>query len=60
MCDEINADIEKNNESQFDSPEKVAQWMREADFAFDFRGCDLWTRDGGISKMNYNTTSLNK
>lgn len=60
MCDEINADIEKNNESQFDSPEKVAQWMREADYAFDFRGSDLWSLKGGISISDYNTDVINK
>lgn len=31
----------------FDSPEKVAKWMRDKDFAFDFRS-DKWTRKGGI------------
>lgn len=38
---------EYNDPKSFDSPGKVAEWMRDKDFAFDFRN-DKWTRTGGI------------
>lgn len=31
----------------FDNPETVAEWMRNKDYAFDFRG-NNWSKDGGI------------
>lgn len=39
---------EYNDPKSFDSPEKVAKWMREADYAFDFRGCTHWSISGGM------------
>lgn len=45
---------------KLDSPEAVAAWMREADYAFDFRGSDLWSLKGGISISDYNTDVINK
>lgn len=45
---------EYNDPKSFDSPEKVAKWMREADYAFDFRGASQWERSGGITVTTYN------
>lgn len=51
-------DIRENKEysdlKSFDIPEKVAKWMREADYAFDFRGTSQWERSGGITVTTYN------
>lgn len=48
---EKSKDMRENKEysdpKSFDSPEKVAKWMRDKDFAFDFRN-DKWSRAGGI------------
>lgn len=38
---------EYSDPKSFDRPEKVAKWMRDKDFAFDFRN-DKWSRAGGI------------
>lgn len=38
---------EYNDPKYFDSPGKVAEWIRDKDFAFDFRN-DKWSRNGGI------------
>lgn len=39
--------MEYDNPKSFDSPEKVADWMREKDFAFDFRN-NHWSKTGGL------------
>lgn len=38
---------EDSNDQLLDSSEKIAKWMRDKDFAFDFRN-DKWSRTGGI------------
>lgn len=38
---------ECSNDQLLDSSEKIAKWMRDKDFAFDFRN-DKWSRTGGI------------
>lgn len=43
---------EYNDPKSFDSPEKVAKWMREADYAFDFRGLNQWRLSGGMKVVN--------
>lgn len=49
---EKSKDMRENKEysdpESFDSPEKVAKLMREADYAFDFRGCTQWSHSGGM------------
>ena len=37
-----------------DTPSKIAEWMRNADYAFDFRGASQWERSGGITVTTYN------
>lgn len=44
---------EHNGPKSFDSPEKIAKWMRDKDFAFDFR-TDKWSRTGGIEVKRSN------
>lgn len=43
---------EYNDPKYFDSPEKVAEWMRKADYAFDFRGSGHWSLGGGMKVMS--------
>ena len=53
---EKSKDMRENKEysdpKSFDSPEKVAKWMREADYAFDFRGLNQWRLSGGMKVVN--------
>lgn len=57
-------DIRENKEysdpKSFDSPEKVAKWMREADYAFDFRGSSHWSLSGGMRVVSGSVTMLDK
>lgn len=41
-----------NSPKKLDSPEKIAQWMRDADYAFDFRGANHWSLTGGLRTMS--------
>lgn len=43
---------EINDPNPFDSPEKVAEWMRKKDYAFDFRNSN-WSITGGL-EVEYN------
>lgn len=50
---------EYNDPKYFDSPEKVADWMREKDFAFDFRN-NHWSKTGGLEVDRSGGYSLTK
>ena len=51
---------ENNDPNPFDSPEKVAEWMREADYAFDFRGSRHWSLSGGMRVVSGSVPMLDK
>ena len=45
----------KNDGFEIINGDNVAQWMREKDWVFDFRGADLWKKDGGVDSSDYDT-----
>lgn len=51
---------EYNDPKSFDSPEKVAKWMREADYAFDFSGSSHWSLSGGMRVVSGSFPMLDK
>lgn len=51
---------EYSDPKSFDSPEKVAKWMREADYAFDFRGSTHWSISGGMKVVSDSVISTER